>query len=70
MATSDGMAVGGGALTASLIDLLVEKRIITGADARTIIERARNRLVILETGDRMDAGTFISSLAHQVATRS
>jgi hypothetical protein len=64
------MAVGGGALAASLIDLLVEKRIITGADARTIIERARARLVVLETGDRMDAGTFISSLAQVVATRS
>jgi hypothetical protein len=61
------MAVGGGALAASLIDLLVEKRIITGADARTIIERAR---AVLETGDRMDAGTFISSLAQVVATRS
>lgn len=69
MTTADGIAIGGGALTASLIDFLVEKNVLTAADARTIIDRARARLVILDPKDSGAASEFISSLTQQIAAR-
>jgi hypothetical protein len=69
MTTADGIAIGGGALTASLIDLLVEKEIIAKSDARTVIDRALARLVILDPKDSTAASEFIASVAQQVAAR-
>jgi hypothetical protein len=52
-----------------LIDVLVEKGIIAKSDARTVIDRALARLVILDPKDRADASDFIASLAQQIAAR-
>jgi hypothetical protein len=70
MAKADGIAIGGGALVASLIDLLVERAVITKTDANIVIDRARARLVTFEPGHRIDASNFISSLAQELATRT
>lgn len=69
MTTADGIAIGGGTITASLLDLLVEQRIITKSQAQTVIERASARLVILDPADRAAASDFIASVAQQIATR-
>jgi hypothetical protein len=69
MTTADGIAIGGGALTVSLIDFLVGKGIITQSDARTIITRANAQLAILDPGDRAAATEVITVLSQQIATR-
>jgi hypothetical protein len=69
MTTADGIAIGGGAVTASLLDFLVEKGVIGRTEAFEIVNRALARLVILDAADRAAASAFITSLSQQIAAR-
>jgi hypothetical protein len=69
MTTDRSFAIAGGAIAASLLDLLVQRGVIEKEDASTVIERARARLVILSREDRDAAQALFSTLADQIATR-
>jgi hypothetical protein len=66
MVTAQGTAIAGGAIAAALLDLLVEKGILSKVDATTVIERASARLVIFTPQDRGAAQEVISLVAQLI----
>jgi hypothetical protein len=55
-------ALAGGAITISLLEMLVEKGVLTISDCRAVLDRARAALLIANANESMAAARYISQI--------